>query len=67
LLDSAAAIDGVVGDGVPMDYAMHFGFVEVAELLGQRARSAASPRALTSHFATLFSVTLLLFWQILVP
>src|ERR1700724_1458762 len=30
LLDSGAAIDGV--DGVPMAYAMHFGFVEVAEL-----------------------------------
>ena len=34
LLDSGAAIDGV--DGVPMAYAMHFGFVEVAELLGRR-------------------------------
>ena len=36
LLDSGAAIDGVDGDGVPMAYAMHFGFVEVAELLGRR-------------------------------
>jgi ankyrin repeat protein len=34
LLDSGAAIDGV--DGVPMAYAMHFGFVAVAELLGRR-------------------------------
>jgi hypothetical protein len=33
MLDSGAAIDG--GDGVPMAYAMHFGFVEVAELLGR--------------------------------
>jgi hypothetical protein len=32
LLDSGAAIDG---DGVPMAYAKHFGFVEVAELLGR--------------------------------
>ena len=29
LLDSGAAIDGVDGDGVPLAYAMHFGFVEV--------------------------------------
>jgi ankyrin repeat protein len=36
LLDAGAAIDGVDGDGVPMAYAMHFGFVEVAELLGRR-------------------------------
>jgi uncharacterized protein len=36
LLDSGAAVDGVDGDGVPMAYAMHFGFVEVAELLGRR-------------------------------
>jgi len=36
LLDSGAAIDGVDGDGVPMAYAMHFGYVEVAELLGRR-------------------------------
>lgn len=36
LLDSGAAINGVDGDGVPMAYAMHFGFVEVAELLGRR-------------------------------
>jgi hypothetical protein len=36
LLDSGAAIDGVDGDGVPMAYAMHFGFVGVAELLGRR-------------------------------
>ena len=36
LLDGGAAIDGVDGDGVPMAYAMHFGFVEVAELLGRR-------------------------------
>jgi ankyrin repeat protein len=36
LLDSGAAIDGVDGDGAPMAYAMHFGFVEVAELLGRR-------------------------------
>ena len=35
LLDDGAAIDGVDGDGVPMAYAMHFGFVEVAELLGR--------------------------------
>lgn len=35
LLDGGAAIDGVDGDGVPMAYAMHFGFVEVAELLGR--------------------------------
>jgi hypothetical protein len=33
LLDSGAAIDG---DGVPMAYAMHFGYVEVAGLLGRR-------------------------------
>ena len=36
LLDSGAAIDGVDGDGVPMAYAMHFGYVAVAELLGRR-------------------------------
>src|SRR6202045_2393550 len=36
LLDSGAAIDGVDGDGVPMAYAMHFGFVGIAVLLGQR-------------------------------
>ena len=36
LLDSGAAIDGVDGDGVPLAYAMHFGFVEVADLLGRR-------------------------------
>jgi ankyrin repeat protein len=36
LLDDGAAIDGVDGDGVPMAYAMHFGYVEVAELLGRR-------------------------------
>lgn len=36
LLDGGAAIDGVDGDGVPMAYAMHFGFVAVAELLGRR-------------------------------
>jgi uncharacterized protein len=36
LLDGGAAIDGVDGDGMPMAYAMHFGFVEVAELLGRR-------------------------------
>jgi len=36
LLDGGAAIDGVDGDGVPMAYAMHFGYVEVAELLGRR-------------------------------
>src|SRR5258708_2464981 len=36
LLDSGAAIDGVDGDGVPMAYAMHFGFAEIAELLGRR-------------------------------
>jgi ankyrin repeat protein len=36
LLDGGAAIDGVDGDSVPMAYAMHFGFVEVAELLGRR-------------------------------
>ena len=36
LLDGGAAIDGVDGDGVPMAYAMHFGFVEVAELFGRR-------------------------------
>jgi uncharacterized protein len=36
LFDGGAAIDGVDGDGVPMAYAMHFGFLEVAELLGRR-------------------------------
>jgi ankyrin repeat protein len=36
LLDGGAAIDGVDGDGVPMAYAMHFGYVELAELLGRR-------------------------------
>ncbi|MBV8411781.1 MAG: ankyrin repeat domain-containing protein [Alphaproteobacteria bacterium] len=36
LLDEGAAIDGVDGDGVPMAYAMHFGYVAVAELLGRR-------------------------------
>src|SRR5258708_7378468 len=36
LLDSGGAIDGVDGDGVPMAYAMHFGFVGVGELLGRR-------------------------------
>src|SRR3982074_2863640 len=36
LLARSAAIDGVDGDGVPMAYAMHSGFVAVAELLGGR-------------------------------
>jgi hypothetical protein len=42
LLDSGAAIDGVDGDGVPLAYAMHFGFVEVAELLGRRGATTTS-------------------------
>jgi ankyrin repeat protein len=33
LLDHGAQVDGVDGDGVPMAYAMHFGFVKIAELL----------------------------------
>lgn len=36
LLDSGAAVDGVDGDGVPMAYAMHFGFTGIGELLAQR-------------------------------
>jgi hypothetical protein len=36
LLDSGAPVDGVDGDGVPMAYAVHFGFREMAELLAQR-------------------------------
>ncbi|HWB95710.1 MAG TPA: ankyrin repeat domain-containing protein [Bryobacteraceae bacterium] len=36
LLDRGAAVDGVDGDGVPMAYALHFGFREMAELLARR-------------------------------
>jgi ankyrin repeat protein len=36
LLEGGAAIDGVDGDGVPMAYAIHFGFGAVAELLVAR-------------------------------
>lgn len=36
LLDGGAAPDGVDGDGVPMAYAIHFAFGEVAELLAAR-------------------------------
>jgi hypothetical protein len=36
LLDGGVAVDGVDGDGVPMGYAMHFGFVHAAELLARR-------------------------------
>ena len=36
LLDAGAPVDGVDGDGVPMAYAMHFGFTGVAELLARR-------------------------------
>ncbi|QOY87441.1 ankyrin repeat domain-containing protein [Paludibaculum fermentans] len=36
LLDGGAQVDGVDGDGLPMGYAMHFAFQEVAELLAAR-------------------------------
>jgi hypothetical protein len=36
LLDSGVRVDGVDGDGVPMAYAMHFGFSAIAELLAER-------------------------------
>jgi ankyrin repeat protein len=36
LLDSGAGVDGVDGDGVPMAYAMHFGFTAMAELMAER-------------------------------
>lgn len=36
LLDRGAAIDGVDKDGVPMAYALHFGFTGSVELLGRR-------------------------------
>ena len=36
LLDGGAPIDGVEGDGVPMAYAVHFGFRELAELMARR-------------------------------
>jgi len=36
LLDSGAAVNGVDDDGVPMAYAMHFAFRDIAELFAQR-------------------------------
>jgi len=36
LIDNGAKVDGVDGDGVPMAYAMHFTFREIAELLARR-------------------------------
>jgi len=39
LLDSGAAVDGVDRDGVPMSYAVHFGWRDVAELLYRRGGS----------------------------
>jgi len=36
LLDSGALPNGVDQDGVPMAYAMHFGFTPIAELLAER-------------------------------
>ena len=36
LLDGGALVDGVDGDGTPMGYAMHFGYVDTAELLARR-------------------------------
>jgi len=36
LLDGGAAIDGVDGDGVPMGYAMHFSYIDIAEFLARR-------------------------------
>lgn len=36
LCDCGVRIDGVDGDGVPMAYAMHFGFGAIAELLAER-------------------------------
>src|SRR5262249_52105264 len=36
LLDGGALVDGVDGDGTPMGYAMHFGYVHTAELLARR-------------------------------
>ncbi len=36
LLDAGAAVNGVDDDGLPMAYAVHFGFGAVAELLAER-------------------------------
>src|SRR5262249_61926643 len=36
LVDCGAMVDGVDRDGVPMAYAMHFGFTAIAELLAGR-------------------------------
>jgi ankyrin repeat protein len=36
LLDAKAPIDGVDRDGTPLCYALHFGFVEIAELFANR-------------------------------
>jgi ankyrin repeat protein len=36
LLDAKAPIDGVDRDGTPLSYAMHFGYVEIAELFANR-------------------------------
>jgi ankyrin repeat protein len=36
LIEGGAAVDGVDGDGVPMAYAMHFTFRDIAELLARR-------------------------------
>lgn len=36
LLDCGAPIDGVDGDGVPLAYAMRFGFAKAAELMARR-------------------------------
>ena len=35
LIEGGAAVDGVDGDGLPMAYALFFGFTEVAELLAE--------------------------------
>jgi ankyrin repeat protein len=36
LLDSGAAIDGPDGDGAMLAYALHFGYTDIAELMGRR-------------------------------
>ena len=36
LLDGGAPIDGVDGDGVPIGYAVHFGFRELTEMMARR-------------------------------
>jgi ankyrin repeat protein len=36
LLNGGASVDGADGDGTPMGYAMHFGYLHTAELLARR-------------------------------